>query len=222
MTELDTPVRYQVAAEIQNALRLSPVPLTTHQILNECPSAESVDRLAKTVWSLKKRGAVVEDAAVETPAGPRKTYRLPTEEERLMAHLEADLETRTITEEEGVATIRYPLSKVMDEEPGPVDSPIIDRRSGTDRRAASDCLDCAECSCNGDEHAHTARPLDPDPVIKALERMTTHPCFPHAEQYAMRMVALSAHLGQGYSIHPDPDIHTFLTDCARVFAEWPE
>lgn len=197
MSETESPVRYQVAHEIKNALRVSTEPMSAHQLFAHCPTAQDVDRVVKTIYSLKKRGAIVEAPAVDSPHGPRKTYRLPTEEERLMAHLESELEPRKITEEDGVPTIRYPLSSVLEEAPS----------------IFANDLDCAADSCNGDEHCQ-CRHMVSDPIITAIERIA-EPHWLNGAQDAARLRALA----QSPVIARQIDVAAWLHGLADILEE---
>lgn len=99
--EHEHPVRYQVSEEIMTALMAADAPMTANDLLDHCQTAESADRISKTLYSLKKRGAIEEGDPISTPAGARKTYRIPAQhtddDVRLMEHLEADLDTAAIT-----------------------------------------------------------------------------------------------------------------------------
>lgn len=188
MTETDTPVRFQVAHEVRQALARATEPMTAQQLLPECPSALSAETLSKTMHSLKRSGAVIECDPVSTKLGPRKTYRLRTESERLMDHLEADLaENSALTVPEigvidGITVVHYPHD-----------------------------LDCAAASHNGDEHCQCRHATVTDPIISAIDRIS-EPRWLGGTLDAQRLRALA----RCALIAPHTDLAAWLTELAGI------
>lgn len=181
MTETESPARYAVANEVMAAITASTSPLCAQQLLPLCESAESAEQISKTLHGLKKRRAIVEDGPVQTKAGPRKSYRLPTEAEKLMAHLETELHARAESGE--IPTVRYPLSAIL--EPAADDLPSTEACIDLDTVAHSHNGDeMHRCKCHAPAHQVS------DPVIAAIERLS-EPHWLGGLQDALRLRALA-------------------------------
>lgn len=206
---IETPIsKTATVAEIILAeLATSVEPLTSGDLYERLELDHGDTVIHRAITSLLKDGRIELD---EPRMGRRgqmaKTYRLSrSDATRLMAHLEAELESSAEVDQADIQT-----------------------------RMIHEDLDHAAASHNGDElhviHAHipcetAANFADlaakhTDPIIRALAQMDIRePRFQEGQMHVDRLRALASHLDEGKPVLPQMDLVSWLLDLAATLEE---